>query len=290
MLLLQLFVNGIQVGILYALTAVGFSLIFGSTKIFHFAHGATFVIAAYIFQFFYGALGLHWIVGVIAAVMATVTFGLFLNRFVYVPIQRHEGSYFTIFVASFGSVIIVQNLTGIIFGRGFLVIDTPLSRGVEVIDNLLVSPLLAIALLCAVVIFGGLHLVMTRSHIGIALRALSESPELVRTFGLSARRLSMYAFALGSSLVVPAAIFTGATSGLNPAIGYHVMLISLISTIVGGVGSIWGAAIVGLMIGIAENVALWQVGSQWSEAVSFAILFLFIIFRPSGLFGRASVH
>ncbi|MDY7548001.1 branched-chain amino acid ABC transporter permease [Glaciimonas sp. Gout2] len=287
MLILQLLINGLQVGALYALIAVGFSLIFGSTKIFHFAHGSAFTIAAYVFYDLYSVVQSHWIVALGGAIFAAVLFGILLDRFVYAPIQRHEGSFFTLFVASFGVGIVVQNVIGIIFGRSFVSISTPLSRSIEIASGLFVSPLSGITIICAIVIFGGLQYFLMRTHVGMALRALSENPELVRTYGLSPRRLSTIVFALGSLMVVPAAIISGASSGLNPAIGHHVMLISLAATIVGGVGSLRGAACAGLLLGLAENLALVYFEPQWSEAVTFIVLFLFILFRPSGFFGRA---
>jgi branched-chain amino acid transport system permease protein len=286
-LLVQLLVNGIQVGALHALTAAGFSLIFGSTRIFHFAHGAAFTLAAYVFYWLQVVAGRSWPLATLAAATAAVLFGIALDRLVYAPIQRHEGSFFTVFVASFGAVIVVQNVVGTAFGRGFVSVETALSRSVELRPGLFVSPLAGIAILCALVFFGGLQLFLTRTHVGMALRALSDNPELVRAYGLRPRRLSTYAFALGSLLVVPSAIITGATSGLNPAIGHHVMLTSLAATIVGGVGSLRGAACAGLLLGLAENLALWRLGTEWSEAFTFVVLLLFILFRPAGFFGRA---
>jgi len=284
-LLAQLLINGVQVGALYALTAAGFSLIFGSTRIFHFAHGAAFTLAAYVFYSVHAAHG--WALGVFAAAAVAVLFGVGVDRVVYAPIQRHEGSFFTLFVASFGIVIVVQNVVGMAFGRGFVAVPTALSRSVELAPDLFVSPLAGIAILCAVVSFVGLQLLLARTHVGMALRALSDNPELVRAYGLRPRRLSTCAFALGSLLVVPGAILTGATTGLNPAIGHHVMLTSLAATIVGGVGSLRGAACAGLLLGLAENLALWRLGTEWSEAFTFIVLFLFILLRPSGFFGRA---
>lgn len=290
MLFLQLLVNGIQVGALYALTAVGFSLIFGSTRIFHVAHGATFTLAGYVFYELYSVAGAPWIAALAAATAAAGIFGVLVDRFVYAPIQRHEGSFFTVFVASFGISIVVQNLVGTAFGRGFVSISSPLSRSVELAPGLYAPPTAAISVLAAVVCFVGLHLFLTRTHVGMALRALSENPDLVRVFGLDPRRLSSYAFALGSLLVVPGALLTGATAGLSPALGNHVMLISLAATIVGGVGSLRGAACGGLLLGLAENLALWHLDPQWSEAVTFVVLFLFIIFRPAGFFGRVATQ
>ena len=287
MLILQLLINGLQVGALYALIAVGFSLIFGSTKVFHFAHGATFTIAAYAFYYLYSVVHADWMLAVGAAVFAAVLFGILLDRFVYAPIQRHEGSFFTVFVASFGAGIVVQNLTGMIFGRSSASVATQLSGSIEIASGLYVSPLSGIAIIGAIVLFGALQFFLTRTHVGMALRALSENPELVRTYGMSPRRLSTIVFALGSLMVVPAAILSAASSGLDPAIGHHVMLISLAATIVGGVGSLRGAACAGLLLGLAENMALVYFETQWSQAVTFIVLFLFILFRPSGFFGQA---
>ncbi|HEX7385900.1 MAG TPA: branched-chain amino acid ABC transporter permease [Castellaniella sp.] len=287
MLFLQLLVNGIQVGALYALIAVGFSLIFGSTRIFHFAHGATFTIGAYIFYYLYSVAAVQPIVSMVVASAATMVFGVFMDRCVYAPIQRHEGSFFTIFVASLGIGIIVENLIGVVFGRSFVSVSTPLSMSVQVAPGLYVAPLAGIAVVCALVFFLALHFFFTKTHLGMGLRALSESPELIRVYGMSPRMLSTIAFVIGSVLVMPAAILTAASSGMNPSITHHVMLISLAATIVGGVGSLRGAAFAGLLLGIVENLSLMFLGSQWSEAVTFVVLFLFIIFRPTGFFGRA---
>jgi branched-chain amino acid transport system permease protein len=283
---LQLLVNGLQLGAIYALTAVGFSLIFGATKIFHVAHGAAFTIAGYLFWWGVTAAHLHWTLAILIAVLAAVLFGLALERAVYRPIQRHEASFFTVFIAAFGVQIIVQNLIGTIFGRSFVSVTTSLSRSVEVLPDLFVAPVAIISIVVALGFFAVLTLYLSRTHMGMAMRALSENPDLVRVFGLDPARVAQYAFAIGSAIVVPGAVLTSMTAGLNPAIGAHVMLISLASTIVGGIGSLRGAAYGGLLLGLAENLALWILDPQWSEAVTFVVLFLFIIFKPSGFLGR----
>jgi branched-chain amino acid transport system permease protein len=288
MLLIQLIINGLQVGALYALTAVGFSLIFGATKIFHFAHGASFAVSAYVFYYLYAVLHVGWPVSILASGVAAVLFGIALDRYVYAPIQRSDGSFFTVFVASFGVAVVLQNLIGSVFGRGFISVTTVLSRSVELAPGLYVAPTAGIAIVTAVLCFVALQIFLSKANIGIALRALSESPALIRTFGLNPRAISTCAFVLGSLLVVPAAVLTSMTSGLNAAVGGRVMLISVAATIVGGVGSLRGAACAGLLLGIAENLALWRFDPQWSEAVTFVILFAFIMLRPSGFFGRAA--
>jgi len=284
MLFLQLLLNGLQVGAIYALTAAGFALIFGATKIFHVAHGTAFTIAGYVFLFAWRAGWPGW-AGAAAAVLAAMAFGVAMERWVYRPIQRHEGSFFTVFVAAFGVGIVVQNIIGMIAGRGFATVDTPLSFSAELLPDVFVAPMLWIALGTTAVLFIALTLFLTRHPAGVGLRALAQNPDLVRTYGLSSNGLSVLAFAIGSALAAPAAIVTVMTTGLNEAIGHQVMLISIAATIVGGIGSLRGAALAGMMLGIAESLALQVVDTQWAEAVSFLVLFGFIIFRPSGIFG-----
>lgn len=286
MILVQLLVNGLQLGAIYALTAVGFSLIFGSTKIFHVAHGSAFAIGGYVYWWCVVKTGLHPVIATLLAVLAAALFGLIMERFVYRPIQRHEASFFTVFIAAFGVQIIVQNLIGSIVGRGMETVTTPLSRSVEILPGLFVAPIAAISLIVALLLFTALSWFLNRTNVGTAMRALSENPDLVRVFGLDPGRIAQYAFIIGSAIVVPGAIFTAMTTGLNPAIGSHVMLVSLAATIVGGIGSVRGAAYGGFLLGLAENLAYWKLDPQWSEAVTFIVLFLFIIFRPAGFFGR----
>ena len=289
MLLAQLLINGLQTGALYALVAAGFSLIFGMTRVFHAAHGATFTIAGFAFYQCYAVFHLDPVVSTLVCAVCAGAFGVALDRWVYAVIQRHEGSFFTVFAASFGAAIVVQNVISMVFGRGMVTVSTPLSKSLELLPGLFVAPIGGVIVACAIACFAILQILLTRTSLGIALRALGENPELVRVYGLTPRRLSQYVFLIGSVLVVPAAILTASTSGLNPSMGNHVMLISIAATIVGGVGSLRGAALAGLLLGMAENVCLAIVDPQWSEAVTFVILFLFILFRPGGVYGRAVV-
>lgn len=289
MLYLQLLVNGIQTGAMYALIAAGFSLIFGMTRVFHAAHGATFTIAGFVFYECYQVFELGLILSVLGSTLAAGLFGMLLNRWVYVVIQRHEGSFFTVFAASFGAAIVVENLIAIFFGKGLMTVSTDWSRSVEMMPGLFVAPMSFVAVIVAIICFAILHWLFTHTSLGVALRALGENPMLIDVFGLNQRELGKYAFLIGSVLVVPAAVLTATTTGLSASMGHHIMMISIAATIVGGVGSLRGAAMAGMLFGLAENLSLAFFEPQWSEAVTFVILFLFIIFRPGGFYGRAIV-
>jgi branched-chain amino acid transport system permease protein len=284
MLLVQLLIDGIQLGAVYALMAVGFAIIFGSTRVFHYAHGTTYIIIGYLFYF--GAVRLHmpWWAAAAGAAGAGVLFGVLLDRWVYRVIQRDEGSFFTVFVASFGAAVVVENVIIVLFGASFVSISTPLSHG-DQIFGIVVSQLGILSVIVAILLFTFLNWFLARTDVGVALRALSENPDLVRGFGLNPRRLSQYAFAIGSLMVAPAAIVATCVTGLTPGAGHRVVLISLAATIIGGIGSLRGAGLGGLLLGLAESLAVWRLSTGWSEAVAFVILFCFILARPSGLFG-----
>src|SRR5215208_3532694 len=283
MLLLQLLVDGLQLGALYALMAVGFAVIFGSTRVFHYAHGTTYVIIGYLFYWLAERLHVPWWLAAAFAAFAGVVFGVALDRYVYRPIQRDEGSFFTVFVASFGIGVVAENIIIILFGASFVSISTPLTRAADVGGGIVVSYLGIFSVLAGGLLFTFLNWFLARTDVGVALRALSENPELVRGFGLNPRKLSQYAFALGSLVAT-------CVTGLTPTAGHRVVLISIAASIIGGIGSLRGAGLGGLILGLAESLAVWKLSTGWSEAVAFVILLGFILARPSGLFGtRARV-
>lgn len=286
MLYLQLILNGVQAGLIYALTAAGFSMIFGMTRVFHAAHGATFIIAAYAYYHFVVLLGLPWFIAAIGSAVAAVGFGVGLFQFVYRRIQEGEQSFFTVFIASFGALIVVQSCIAIIYGSSFTTVSTELSKASEVMPGLYLSPLIWITILLALACFGAMGFLLSRTSLGIAIRALADDPENVRVYGMNPDRLSIYVFAIGSLLTVPGAIITTVSYGVSPSIGEHIVMISLAATIVGGIGSLTGAAIAGLILGVAENVALIFVGPQWSAMITFILLVFIIIVRPSGIARR----
>jgi branched-subunit amino acid ABC-type transport system permease component len=191
------------------------------------------------------------------------------------------------FVASFGVAVVVENLIAMYFGSGFLSITSPFSRANQYF-GLYISKLGLTIIVVAPTIFFLLNAFFERTRVGLALRGLSDNPDLVAVFGLSSRRLCLIALMLGSALIAPAAVFLTMTAGLTPSAGHRVMLISLAATIIGGIGSPRGAGLGGLLLGIAESLSFWKLPTGWSDAITFLILLAFILLKPSGLLGRTA--
>jgi len=282
--LLQLFVEGLAAGSLYALAAVGFALIYATTRTFHFAHGGTMLLAAY--TFYQTVAVWQWPVAlaVLAALVVATLFGVGVDRLVYQPMRRTDASFLTIFAASFGVLIVVTNTVVLLFGNSFYSVDSTLSQGF-LVGPIFVTYVNILAVVLAVLLIVALQLFIHRTRTGVVLRAMMDDPALVGIFGLGDRRYGTIAFAIGSALIVPAAILTSYSSGLQPSMGAVITLLAIAGAIVGGIGNLWGAAIGGLLLGIAENLGVWQLSSSWKPAITFGVLLLFLMVRPDGLLG-----
>lgn len=278
----QLVIQGFAMGAVYALVAVGFALIFGTTKTFHFAHGATYAMSAY------GFVGIatithNVILGILGALLVAAIFGVGLDRWIYQPMRRKTAaSFLTIFVASMGALYVVENAIGLIAG------STPFIRssGITVahkIFGLSLPPIDGVAVGTALIIFVGLTRFLNRTTIGYGLRALGDDPELVSVVGASLSRLYLWAFAIGSALVVPAAVLAVYITGGQPNMGDSIIDVAVAATIVGGVGSLPGAAVGALVLGMAQTLTLAVLPSIWQNAVGFGLLFLVIVLRPQGI-------
>lgn len=278
-------INGIAIGSLYALVAVGFAIIYTTTRIFHIAHGATYIVAGYTYYFLVVRMQMHPLIALAASFLIAVIFGGGLQHLVYRPMQRTEASFFTVFVAAFGVIIVAENVIALMFGSGFATIPSSLSRGMSV-GGLVIPPVHIISILLAIILFSALHWFMSNTRTGISLKAMADSKDLVEIVGLDRNRYSVIAFLLGSILVVPSVVLMLYYTGIEPAVSHRIAIIAVASTIVGGIGSLPGTAIGALLLGLAENIGIWQLPSSWKGAIAFGLLFLFIIVRPSGLLPR----
>lgn len=283
MIVLQLAINGIAVGALYALAAVGLALIFWTTRVFHIAHGSTYLIAAYAYVSLYERSVL---LAVVVSVLGAIAFGWGMNKFVYRPIQRSRESFFTLFVASFGMLIIVGNVIAVWAGSAPK--SLPSLFGQIQIGFIQVTWVSLIAIVMAVVLLVGLQRFLEKTETGVGLRAMADSVELVDLLGLNRRRYAAVAFILGSVLVVPAAILTTYVQGVTPSAGLKIATIALIVSIAGGVGSLAGAVVGAVLLGFVEDVSTLYVSASWSEAVGFVVLLAILVFRPSGIIPQSS--
>lgn len=285
-LLLQLLATGLVVGSLYALCALGWGLIYGTTLHFHVAHGAVFSLAAYFAYVGQQILHLPLWVAVVVAVLGAAAAGLLIDLLLYQQLERRGALRTTLFIASLGLLILTENLLAIVFTPDPMRMDIGWLDTSLIIGPVFLTYLHVLTVALAVAGYVALMLFLKRSRSGQAIRAASSSPEMARTVGIDLKRVHLMTYAIGSALAAPAGILVAMDVGAEPFRGTRFVLLASVAVIMGGIGSIPGALLGGLFLGLLENVGIWQLPSEWQSAISFGVFLLFIVLRPRGFFGR----
>jgi branched-chain amino acid transport system permease protein len=283
-LLAQLTVNGLVSGSLFALLAISFGVILATTKTFHFAHGVVYTSAAFAAYAAREGLGLPLWAATLAGVVTAALLGVSIEVVIYQPLRRLSASPLTVLIASLGVLIIVENVMAILFSTDAKVISGFPSR-VIIAGGVAFTLLHLVTVVVAWVLFAALWLYLHRTKAGKAMRAVASRPEMADVVGIDTRAVFIRAFAIGSALAAPAAILFTLDKGATPDMGVTAVLMASIAVIVGGMGSVSGAALGGLLIGVARNWAVWVMPSEWQTAIAFGILVVVILFRPTGLLG-----
>lgn len=284
-LLLQLLVNGLINGSHYALLGVGFGLIFATTQIVHFAYGPIYALAAFVGWYAASQLGWPlWLAGCAAVVAATAA-GIASHALLYRPFQRRQSSDLVILIASLGLLIVIENMLGIVFGAGSHVVDDASSAvflwGPVVFTSWhvwQVGSLVAISL--ALLAF------LRFTRFGKAILAMTDNAEMARVVGIDTDRVALVVFALGSMISAVPAMLILLKDSATPHVGFHAVFMGFVAVVIGGIGSIRGAILGGLLLGLAEGIGLWQIPTEWQSSIAFVVLFLVILLRPQGLFGK----
>ena len=281
----QLAINGFISGGIYALIALGFSVIYRTVKFFHFAHWAVYAIGAYIAYSLIISLGFNPIVSFFLAAALAGIVGVLIDRLVYWPLRKRKAPNLVFLIASFGVFIFVQNLLQLIYGAQILTIRTgPVKEGHHFLGAVITDTQILI-LLVAVTLFIGLWLFIKKTKLGKAMRAVADDPLAASVVGINPERSILAAFAIGSALAGAAGILISLETNIEPTMGMNAILKGIIASIIGGIGSIPGAIFGGLFLGIAENLGIWKISAGWKDCIAFVILIVFLLVRPGGIMG-----
>jgi branched-chain amino acid transport system permease protein len=285
-LVLQLLATGIVVGSIYAMCALGWGLIYGTTLHFHVAHGAVFTLAAYYAWVGQQVLGLPLVVAIVLAIVAAALSGLLIDLLLYQPLERRGAVRTSLFIASLGLLILVENVVAMIFTPDPRRLDVGVLGKALQLGPVFVTWLHVVTVLVAILGYGALVAFLRYTRAGQAIRAVGSSPEMARTVGIDLGRVQLLTYALGSAIAAPAGIVIAMDVGAEPYRGTTFVLLASAGVIMGGIGSIAGAMLGGLALGLLENLGVWQIPSEWQSAISFGVFLVFIVVRPRGLFGR----
>lgn len=284
--LVQLTANGVVAGAAYAPVALGFAVILGVVRFWHFAHGAVYMLAAYGGFVLAGTLRLPLALAVAVTMLAAAAAGAALELALYRPLRRAAVSPHVMLVASLGAYIVLSNIVPLGFGFDLQVLTGVAPAGSIALGYVRLTWVHVTMIATALALFGALTGVMRLTRTGRSIRAVISNPEMAEVVGIDVNRVRLVAFAVGSSLTAPAAILVAADTGAYPEMGLNAMLIAAVAVIVGGLGSIPGAFLGALTVGLAQHVGVWKISSAWQQAIAFALLLAFILLRPTGFFGR----
>ena len=281
----QQLVNGVQIGSVYALVAIGYTMVYGIAKMINFAHGDIIMVGSYVALLFFQSSGLPvW--GVIAATAAvSAVLGVTIERLAYKPLRG--GSRMSALITTIGVSLMLQNGFLLIFGSSPKPFPNHFTGEGFTLGGVTVSRLTAITLVVTVVLMVLLTLFVNRTRVGKAMRAVSEDQGAAQLMGINIDTSISITFAIGSALAAVAAVLYSSTYPLiNPYMGSMFGLRAFIAAVIGGIGVIPGAMIGGFIIGIAEALIKRYISSAMADAIVFALLIIVLLVKPSGLLGR----
>lgn len=302
-MILQHMADGILSGAIIALGAIGLSFTMKILRFANFAHSELLTWGAYFAVIFFAVASLMgggfgtpiapfsfgWplLGALVATVVMTSVLAIGLHYLVFQRLSRLAG-HMTMVFASFGIALLLRNLVVLIFGSDPLYYTRALQFAVKLPGGVRVMPDQVFLLGLTFVIVVILHLFLTRSRAGISMRAVAENPDLARVSGVNVQTVILWVWIIGASGAAIAGVMYGLTVQLRPELGFGLILPLFAAAILGGAGSLYGAVIGGMVVGLSENLSVMMIPTTYKPAVPFLLILLMLYFRPQGLFGERS--
>ena len=293
----QAIADGILTGAIVALGAIGVTFTLAIMRFANFAHSELLTWGAYIALVVVafagpgtptGPLSFGWQL-LAAALIAAVLTGLAawaVDTLVFRRLRRRGALPLTMVFAAFGAALVLRHLVVLIWGHESRYYTRELQMAYEVVPGMRVLPDQIFILVLALLVVAALYLYLTYSRTGMAMSAMAESPPLAQVCGIEVDAVIRTTWILGGALAALAGVFTGLTPQLHPEIGFNLLLALFAAAILGGTGSLVGAVVGGLLVGIAENVALLWINPGYKQAMPFLLLLLVLLVRPQGIFAE----
>ena len=281
-------INGIHVGSIYALVALGYSMVYGIVKLINFAHGDLIMVGAYTAWYLFTMLHLPLWLGILATVVFCALLGMLIEKVAYKPL-RHSAR-ISLLITAIGVSFLLQNIAQLIFTATPKTFPSFLSGSFSLLGKP-IGIVTLVTIVVSVVLMIGLQLFIRNTKMGRAMRAVSEDNEAALLMGININRTISYTFAIGSALAGCAALLYGcAYTQISPTMGSMLGLKAFVAAVLGGIGSVPGAMIGGYVIGVAESLTKAYISSSLTDAVVFGILIVVLLCRPGGLMGKYRVE
>jgi branched-chain amino acid transport system permease protein len=288
---LQQVINGLQLGLVYALIALGYTMVYGIVRLINFAHGDVFMVGAFAGFFAISIFQMNFVFAILFAMVCCMVLGVTIERLAYRPLRRAPK--IAALITAIGVSIFLEYFTSLrfVFGPNYRQFPRPFEVTSWNIAGVSISSILVIILVVAVVLVLALQFIVTRTKVGIAMRAVSFDHDAARLMGINVDRIISFTFAIGSALAgAGGVLFAIAYPQINPFMGIMPGLKAFVAAVLGGIGIIPGALLGSLIMGQAEVLTTGYVSSTLRDAVAFAILIVVLLVRPTGLLGKSGVE
>lgn len=288
----QQLINGLSLGAIYALIALGYTMVYGILRLINFAHGDVYMVGAfagyYVVQWLSPSVGSGLgglFVSLAAAMVACGVIGFVIERAAYRPIRKAPR--LNALITAIGISLLLENLAQIVFGADPKRFPELIERSTFTIGIATISNIQVIVLVTAVILTVALEFIVHRTRMGTAMRAVSFSHDAAGLMGININRVISFTFVLGSVLAGAAGILVGLyNQKIDPLMGIMPGLKAFVAAVLGGIGNIPGAILGGLIMGIAETLTVGYLSSTYRDAITFVILIAVLLFRPTGLLGK----
>ena len=279
-------IGGLSLGSIYAMIALGYTMVYGIAKMLNFAHGDIIMVGAYAVLTSVVSLNLSPILAILCGIITCVILGVLIEKIAYKPLRK--ASPLAVLITAIGVSYFLQSLALLIFGSTQQSFPDVLSiPAVHIGDELTIKGESIATLSITIVIMIALTLFINKTKIGKAMRAVSEDKDAAELMGISVNRTISITFAIGSALAAVAGVCYGATYGfVGPYTGSMPGIKAFIAAVFGGIGSIPGAMLGGILLGVIENLSKAYISTELSDAIVFGILIVILIVKPTGLLGK----
>ena len=283
--LIQTLISGLSLGSIYALIALGYTMVYGIAKMLNFAHGDVIMVGAYSGIVAVAQLGLSPWVTVIVSIVVCAVLGVVIEFCAYKPLR--QGAPLSVLITAIGVSYLLQNAALLLFGSQQMAYPTLVKLGSFSVGGVQVDGITVLTLAVTAVLMAALTLFIDKTKLGKAMRAVSEDKDAATLMGISVDRTITLTFAIGSALAAFASMFYGMTYVyIKPTTGAMPGIKAFTAAVFGGIGSIPGAVVGAFLIGICESVIKGSDWSVFSDAFTFAILIVVLCVKPTGLFGE----
>lgn len=284
-MLAQFIINGIIIGVIYAIMALGFALVYNTTKIFHIAYAVLYMIPGYFLFALFNLLGWPYWLAAVLAVLITVSVSVVFDILVYTPLIKRNANLNVLLISSLGIMIIAINLIALFYGNETKIIHNEIAKSININNIIITYPQLyqlGISFLLIILFF----IILKYTKLGIVIRAIKNDGELAKVQGIDIKKFRILLFGLSGFFAAVAGVLMAQDIGIDPYIGMPMLLNAVVALIIGGIGSFYAPVLGGLILGVLQALVIWKFSANWQESITFVLLILFLVFRPQGILGK----